>query len=175
MNLSWIRNIPRLHSTPILGSNPGGGSDPSYGVSLTRVYTVILLTEQTPQVGQFLNKLNFALLHMEKLYTLRGQTRLSVYKKKSGVRPRMLGRTLQIWRSTNGGSDPAIRAGDLRLHWGAKGKRNHHSGIKTTTKPLKPRTVRDKNVQLYWFSVKCVWFCQNLQFQLQCHPAFKMS
>ena len=48
---------------------------------------------------------------------MRGQTQLSVYThKQSGVRPRMWGRTLQIWRSTKGGPDPAIGAGDLRLH-----------------------------------------------------------
>ena len=37
---------------PIAGSNPGGGSVPSSGVALTRVYTVIPFKEQTPQLGQ---------------------------------------------------------------------------------------------------------------------------
>ena len=49
---SYVQYLPRLHSAPIPGSNPGGGSDPSCGVSLTRVYTVIPLKEQTPQAGQ---------------------------------------------------------------------------------------------------------------------------
>ena len=44
--------IPCLHGDPIAGSNPGGGSDPSSGVALTRVYTVIPFTEQTLQLGQ---------------------------------------------------------------------------------------------------------------------------
>ena len=44
--------IPRLHGDPIAGSNPGGGSDPSSGIALTRIYTVIPFTEQTPQLGQ---------------------------------------------------------------------------------------------------------------------------
>ena len=44
--------LPRLHGDPIAGSNPEGGSDPSSGVALTRVYTVIPFTEQTPQLGQ---------------------------------------------------------------------------------------------------------------------------
>ena len=47
-----ISHLPRLHSAPIPGSNPGGGSDQSCGVSLTRFYTVIPLKEQTPQAGQ---------------------------------------------------------------------------------------------------------------------------
>ena len=70
-----------LHSAPIPGSNPGGGSDPSCGVSLTHVYTVIPLTEQTPQAGQNerAQVRNFLLLHMEKFHTLRGLTQLSVY------------------------------------------------------------------------------------------------
>ena len=49
---STSRNIPCLHGDPIAGSNPGSGSDPSAGVALTRVYTVITFTEQTPQLGQ---------------------------------------------------------------------------------------------------------------------------
>ena len=94
------------------------------GVSLTRVYTVIPLTEQTPQVGQIerAQVRNFSCYTWEKFHTLQGQTKLSVYTHtKSGVRPRMRGRTLQICWSTKGGSDPAIGAGDLSLHWGAKG------------------------------------------------------
>ena len=51
------------------------------GVLLTRVYTVIPLKEQTPQLGQneWAQVQNFSSLHMEKFHTLRGQTRLSVY------------------------------------------------------------------------------------------------
>ena len=60
-------------------------------------------------------------LHMEKFHTLQGKTRLSVYThEKSGVRPRMWGRTLQIWSSTKGASDPTSGAGDLCLHQGVK-------------------------------------------------------
>ena len=44
--------LPCLHGDPIAGSNPDAGSDPSSGVALTRVYTVIPFTEQTPQLGQ---------------------------------------------------------------------------------------------------------------------------
>ena len=52
INIVLCNQLLRLHSAPIPGSNPGDGSDPSCGVSLTRVYTVIPLMEQTPQVGQ---------------------------------------------------------------------------------------------------------------------------
>ena len=109
--------IPRLHSAPIPGSNTGGGSDPSCGVSLTRVYTVILLKEQTPQAGQNeqaqIN--NFACYTWKSSIHCGGRPSF-LLQKKNGVRPRMRGRTLQIWRSTKGGSDPASGAGDLRLH-----------------------------------------------------------
>ena len=44
--------IAHLHSALIPGSNPGGGSDPSCRISLTCVYTVILLKEQTLQAGK---------------------------------------------------------------------------------------------------------------------------
>ena len=47
-----LKQIPCLHGDPIAGSNPDAGSDPSSGVALTRVYTVIPFTEQTPQLGQ---------------------------------------------------------------------------------------------------------------------------
>ena len=38
--------------------------------------------------------------------------------------------TLQIWISTKGMLDPAIGAGDLRLHWGAKGGSDPASGVR---------------------------------------------
>ena len=42
-----VYTVPRFR-----GQTQGGGSDPSCRISLTCVYTVILLTEQTPQEGQ---------------------------------------------------------------------------------------------------------------------------
>ena len=50
-------HVYTLHSAPIPGSTPPpppppGQSDPSCRVSLTGVYTVILLKDQTPQEGQ---------------------------------------------------------------------------------------------------------------------------
>ena len=116
-----VEIIPHLHSAPIPGSNPGGGSDPSCGVSLTRVYTVIPLKEQTPQVGQNerAQGRNFSCYTWKNSIQCGGRPSfLFTHTKKSGARPRMRGRTLQIWRSTKGRSDPAIGAGDLRLHQG---------------------------------------------------------
>ena len=52
---------------------------------------------------------------------------------------------------------------------------NHHSGIKTTTKLLKPMTLEAKVCNYTGLSVKYIGFCQNLQFLLQCRPALKMS
>ena len=39
---------------------------------------------------------------------------------------------------------------------------NHHSGIKTTTKLLKPMTLRGKSVQLYRFKCEIYWILPKL-------------
>ena len=92
------------------------------------VYTVITIQRSRPrQVGQ--NELaqvrNFSCIHMEKFHTLRGQTQLSVYThKKSGVRPRHAGSNPTNLRNSSIKRRvrlAAIGAGDLRLHWVAKG------------------------------------------------------
>ena len=82
---------------------------------------------------------------MEKFHTLRGQSRLSVYtQKKCGVRPRMRGRTLQIWRSTKGGSDPAVGAGDICVYTeGQKAGQTPHVGFDPAIGALCKRGISD--------------------------------
>ena len=65
-----LRLLPCLHGDPIAGSNPGSGSDPSSGVALTRVYTVITFTEQTPQLGQIGSELGVYITKFRALATV---------------------------------------------------------------------------------------------------------
>ena len=92
----WVRSILHDFIDLRLHSDPAQGADPTRGAEWMS------------------SSMKFCVLHVEKFHTLRGQTWLSVYKKK------MRGRTLQIWRSTKGGSDPAIGAGDCIYTKGQK-------------------------------------------------------
>ena len=65
-----LSHLPCLHGDPIAGSNPGSGSDPSSGVALTRVYTVITFTEQTPQLGQIGSELGVYITKFRALATV---------------------------------------------------------------------------------------------------------
>ena len=44
----------------------------------------------------------------------------------------------------------------IGLHWSVVFGRNHHSGIKTTTKLLKPRTPKAKVCNYTGVTVKCI-------------------
>ena len=66
----FVTLLPCLHCDPIAGSNPGSGSDPSSGVALTRVYTVITFTEQTPQLGQIGSELGVYITKFRALATV---------------------------------------------------------------------------------------------------------
>ena len=96
----------------------------SCGVSLTCVYTVIPLKEQTPQVGQNeqAQGRNFSCytwkssIHCGCRPSFRfTHTNKAVSDPACGVEPYKFGGAQKM------GQTPAIGAGDLRLHWGAKG------------------------------------------------------
>ena len=88
----------------------------SCGVSMTRVYTVIPLKEQTPQVGQN----EQAQVRNLSCYTWKSSIHWGGGGGGGGGRPSFLfthtkqaGSNLPIWRSTKGGSEPAIGASDF--------------------------------------------------------------
>ena len=100
----WVRSILQGFIDPRLHSDPAHGADPTRGAEWMS------------------SSMKFCVLHSGKVAYIAGaDPAFCLHTQKCGVRPRMRGRTLQIWRSTKGGSDPAIRAGDLCLHWGEKG------------------------------------------------------
>ena len=131
-SVAWLcLKSPKFATCSVFTQCPDSGVEPGrwvrsvlWGISLTRVYTVILLMKQTLQVGQDERAQvgNFSCYTWKSSIHCRGRPSfLFTHKKKAVSDPACGGRTLQIGRSTIGGSDPAIGAGDLCLHWGAKG------------------------------------------------------
>ena len=105
--------LPRLHSAPIPGLNPGrwgrsvlrGFSDPRLRSDPTHGADPASGAERTSSSTKFHSHATRG-----KVPYIAGQTRLSVYQKiymKKAVSDPACGRTLRIWRSTKGGSDPA--------------------------------------------------------------------
>ena len=118
-----ILHILCLHSAPIPGWNLGGGSDPSCRVSLTRVYTVIiLLMEQTPQEGQneWPQVWNFACYTWKSSIHCRGgggRPGFLFTKKKMRCQTQHAGSNPTNLEEHKGGQTPAFGARDLHLDW----------------------------------------------------------
>ena len=89
----WVRSVLRGFIDPRLHSDPTQGADP---------------------IQDLVRHLS-CYSHGKVPYIAGADPAFCLHTQISGVRPRMWGRTLQIWRSTKGGSDPAIGAGDFRL------------------------------------------------------------
>ena len=108
----WVRSILQGFIDPRLHSDPAHGADPTRGAEWMS------------------SSMKFCVLHVEKLHTLRGQTRLSVYTHKNavsdpacGVEPYKFGGAQKAGQTPQsgqvicvyiegekGGSDPAIGA-----------------------------------------------------------------